>query len=1648
MIRDLRFFRGLTYIVCFFAALMLTYRAEAQLSVSIEKNDLICAGLPLGSAEATASGGATPYTFAWSNGADTRMIDRLQAGTYTVTVTDNNGDTATASTTLTEPPKLEVTLLTDECQLPTPITANASGGTGSYRYLWTTGDETQTIQVEEPGKYCVTVTDENLCGRVACIEINANPPNISLVVNDITCPGDMDGSIEAIVEGGTGNLTYSWSTGDTGTSLSGLGAGTYTLTVTDEEGCSDVASGTVDEPNPLTVVFDPESPQCPGDTTGSISGLVSGGTFPYQYLWNTGGTSLSLSNISAGTYVLTVTDANGCTLVDSMVVDNESNLSLELDARDETCPDENDGLIMANVTGGVAPYTYNWSNGANTPMISGLVPGAYQVTVTDALGCTLVSDSAVVAAAPDFVIDISVQPTSQPGAADGSATVTVIQGEGPFRYLWSTGDTTATVTDLSAGNYGVTVTRADGCEAVGAITILETEALLSIITAPENICLDDSSGAAQVQIQGGTSPYQILWSTGDTTTTISGLPAGDYAVTVTDANEVTASDTVSIGGFPQPTVTLDAPEFVCGGESLGAINLEVSGGTPGYTFAWNTGETSEDLENLGSGTYTVTVTDANGCQAIATARIEVVQAIDLSLIPRNLLCFEDNSGGVSATVTGGKAPLRFAWSTGDTTSQINGLPAGTYAVTVTDSVGCTAIDSITLTQPNEILVTGEVQDIICAEDSTGSIAIEISGGFEPYQIDWNTGAINDTLLNLQQGTYVVTITDATGCTQVDSFVVENPGVPQCGIMVTQPVSSPQATDGIATVNVVGGEMPYMIEWSNGEMGPVADSLGIGDYSVTVTDANGCTTTCAITLFPEAALVGDFVWLDENKDGTQDPGEPGIPGIEVILTPVGACDSLDMDTTVTNADGFYSFVVQPCDYKLTFVVPDSLSITIPNSTQNRELDSDIDRVMGMTDTFTIEEFEEDLTWDAGLFPKPSLAFTEGCNCLNNATDENNGQFAQTVRVVGSAIGDNWTLIAQEGMFRDDSPEPPASPLPLPIGTELTEVDFGVYELPFRSIDNQPYSATVTNGIDTLFVGGLCTYPDININNLPDGDLELCLTGGPLELDITTSVPGQVEILVNGNVVEAIDPLALGEGTHELVVNLFPDDDEECLATLVRQIIVLTEGCPAKLGDFVWLDENENGLQDPSESGVAAVTVILQQPDGTPLDTTMTDGTGMYMFMVDAGDYKLTFNKPSAFDLTTPNAGDDNRDSDVDPLTMMTAVVSLEEGEINNTIDAGLFAPCVNVTDPGEIGFDQMLCAPGNDPEPLVSVRPATGGEGELEYLWMFSEEDANFNMSTYQPIPNSNSETYDPGPLFKTTWFARCARRVGCPGFLEPEVIKITVKDEASADIIGPTVVCADDQVTYRVETKTGDPESIKWILPLGVTADATDQEEITLSFATFGQYRLRVEVTENGCTATGRRTLVATENPTYCKGVSLAIEADAMENTREVMVKWDMVDDGEEYVFEVQHSQDGQVYDRLARVTSPKRIENQVRYYEYMDEYPKVGRNYYRVLVTNRQGDQEFSEIVELRLGDKARKVMIYPNPVREELSIVFMEDMPTRMELELMNADGKIMRSFLVDGQTTMHNLNLGGLPSGMYFLRVKMSRDTTEVLKIWKME
>jgi uncharacterized repeat protein (TIGR01451 family) len=696
-------------------------------------------------------------------------------------------------------------------------------------------------------------------------------------LTDANCNGSATGSIDLVVTGGTTPYTYLWSTGATSEDLSGLTAGTYTVTVTDAQGCTDEATFTIDEPTTLeidltaTVLTDAD---CNGSATGAIDLVVTGGTAPYGYLWSTGATSEDLSGLTAGTYTVTVTDAQGCTDEATFTIDEPTTLEIDLTATvltDADCNGSATGSIDLVVTGGTTPYTYLWSTGATSEDLSGLTAGTYTVTVTDALGCT---DEATFTIEEPTTLEIDITATVLTdadcnGSATGAIDLVVTGGTTPYTYLWSTGATSEDLSGLTADTYTVTVTDAQGCTDEATFTIeepttLEIDVDATVLTDAD--CNGSATGSIDLVVTGGTTPYTYLWSTGATSEDLSGLAAGTYTVTVTDALGCTDEATFTIDEPTTLEIDLTATVLTdadCNGAATGSIDLVVTGGTLPYTYLWSTGATSEDLSGLTAGTYTVTVTDAQGCTDEATFTIDEPTTLEIDIDATVLTDADCNgaaTGSIDLVVTGGTLPYTYLWNTGATSEDLNGLTAGTYTVTVTDAQGCTDEATFTIEEPTtlEIDITATVlTDADCNGSATGAIDLVVTGGTTPYTYLWSTGATSEDLTGLTAGTYTVTVTDAQGCTDEATFTIDEPTTLEIDIdatVLTDADCNGSATGAIDLV-VTGGTTPYTYLWNTGATSEDLSGLTAGTYTVTVTDAQGCTDEATFIITqPDAVAI--------------------------------------------------------------------------------------------------------------------------------------------------------------------------------------------------------------------------------------------------------------------------------------------------------------------------------------------------------------------------------------------------------------------------------------------------------------------------------------------------------------------------------------------------------------------------------------------------------------------------------------------------------------------------------------------------------------------------------------------------------------------------------------------------------------------------
>src|SRR5678809_601112 len=852
----------------------------AALSETTSSANVKCYGGTDGTAGVSVSGGTSAYTYSWSpSGGTGASATGLTAGSYTVTITDAAGCTLQKTITITEPPVLAATTSQVDVKCFGATTGSAtvsvSGGTGTYTYLWSpSGGTGATASGLGAGNYSVLITDAAGCTLTKNFTITQPAAALSATTSstNVKCFGGTDGTAGVSVSGGTSAYTYSWSpSGGTGASATGLTAGSYTVTITDAAGCTLQKTITITEPPVLAATTSQVDVKCFGATTGSATVSVSGGTGTYTYLWSpSGGTGATASGLGAGNYSVLITDAAGCTLTKNFTITQPAAaLSATTSSTNVKCFGGTDGTAGVSVSGGTSAYTHSWSPSRGTgASATGLTAGSYTGTITDAAGCTLQKTITIteppVLAATTSQVDVKCF-----GATTGSATVSVSGGTGTYTYLWSpSGGTGATASGLGAGNYSVLITDAAGCTLTKNFTITQPAAALSATTSSTNVkCFGGTDGTAGVSVSGGTSAYTYSWSpSGGTGASATGLTAGSYTVTITDAAGCTLQKTITITEPPVLAATTSQVDVKCFGATTGSATVSVSGGTGTYTYLWSpSGGTGATASGLGAGKYSGLITDAAGCTLTKNFTItQPAAALSATTSSTNVKCFGGTDGTAGVSVSGGTSAYTYSWSpSGGTGASATGLTAGSYTVTITDAAGCTLQKTITITEPPVLAATTSQVDVKCFGATTGSATVSVSGGTGTYTYLWSpSGGTGATASGLGAGNYSVLITDAAGCTLTKNFTITQPAAALSATTSSTNVKCFGGTDGTAGVSVSGGTSAYTYSWSpSGGTGASATGLTAGSYTVTITDAAGCTLQKTITITEPPVLAATTSQVD-------------------------------------------------------------------------------------------------------------------------------------------------------------------------------------------------------------------------------------------------------------------------------------------------------------------------------------------------------------------------------------------------------------------------------------------------------------------------------------------------------------------------------------------------------------------------------------------------------------------------------------------------------------------------------------------------------------------------------------------------------------------------------------------------------------------
>lgn len=871
-----------------------------SVSASISgSTNVTCFGASNGTATATSTGGVSPYTYSWSpSGQTTATASGLGPVNYTVTATDVNGCTSQQSVLISQPTALGAVVsqfdnVTCRNNANGSMTIVPSGGTGPYTHHWSNGDTTAAITNLGPGNYTDTIRDANNCVFLISQTITEPPivlgiPASSVTTSNVNCFGGADGTASVNPAGGTLPYAITWSNGDTGTVADSLIAGNYQVTIVDGNNCSFDSTITITAPSALSSSFvnyatTPGGTDiaCFGQTTGQAKVTVTGGTFPYTYSWSNGATVDSIINVGAGIYNVTVTDDNGCTQIMTDTITEPAVLGNVLNVRHVACKGESSGYIIANVAGGSPAYSYAWTPNISSNDSAYLIPaGFYSLTTTDLNGCTRIDTLTITE--PDTLVPL-ILPSTFIGAVNlrcygdssGSATVTVFGGTPPFTYQWSTGATTVGITDLIADKVTVRVEDFNGCSIEKDTTLTQPPPFQHLSDIEDPLCFGDSSGYIKINLSGSTPPYTYAWNTGQTTDSIGGLTSGSFYVIVEDVNNCQDSLNFTMANPDSiivPAIVSDYQGYniSCNGGTNGSIEVFPFGGDNNFTYTWSSSQTTDSITGLSAGTYDLTILDGRGCRKDTSIVMTEPLPLNLTLLPdtfvggTNVRCFGYNDGGVHSTVIGGVSPYEYLWSNGDVADSAVGLSTGTYMLTVTDSNGCIIQDSVDIIEPDSIALAAIVPDfngfnIPCFGDTSACITLNMIGGNSPFTFVWDgvDTLTVPTRCDLGADTLNIMILDGNGCSLDTFFIISGP--PPIGFnsvlsgFGSYNIDCFGTNTGSIDVTMTGGVSPYNYLWTTSDTSEDLTSIGAGSYQVNVMDANGCIDSASFTLTEPAEL---------------------------------------------------------------------------------------------------------------------------------------------------------------------------------------------------------------------------------------------------------------------------------------------------------------------------------------------------------------------------------------------------------------------------------------------------------------------------------------------------------------------------------------------------------------------------------------------------------------------------------------------------------------------------------------------------------------------------------------------------------------------------------------------------------------------------
>ncbi len=898
-------------------SVMITCQSAVDIGISVVAQvDPTCFGSMDGSIEVVAVGGTSPYTFSMDGGSSQSigLFENLAAGTYNLEVQDADGVSASVDVTLSNPAQLEfnlVEIFDVSCFASNDgsIEIVGNGGTsasGTYSYSISGGSfqNSGLFSGLSAGDYLLVVQDDNGCTIDGNLTIEEQSEVIVIIVSqtDSSCPESPSGTASVTAIGGSGGFSYSLDGIDfqTSATFSNLAQGDYTITAIDNNGCTGTTDLSIGVMDPYSFLILSTSDSNCGDPDGDVNMLAVGGAegFTYSIDGSNFQQSGTFNGLAAGTYIATASDASGCMQELEFIIGMSNDLTVTSSIQEPVCAGDMNGTIDLTLDPARAPYTFMWIGEgvvADSEDQNNIGGGTYSVIVNDVNGCSLTLDFVLDQGITLSIDGSDVQNVTCNGGTNGFVALSVSGGTAPYTYMLNgLTNTNGTFEGLAAGDYPVEVTDSNGCFSQVIVTITEPLAIILTVTdQTEAGCNGDTSGTVSVDAENGAgSITYALNGITNTSGNFTGLAGGSYTANATDENGCTAEIVLIIlqnSTLSGSIISMGNP--ICNGSNDAFVTIEASDGSGIYTYTLDNGDSQDNGEftGLSAGAYSIEINDSEGCSFIVPVTIsETASVVFVIDNITDASCFGLDDGSVTFHIAGGTAPYNLI-SDGNEIEVLNNEPQlfeevmpGTYQVFVSDANGCVTESSVTINQPEEIvLVIDYLNHVTCFGAEDASIGFHIEGGTAPYLLTNTDGSVEEisdnNIVEFTDGgpeVFDLVISDANGCSINSTVTVTEPDVLEFVINEQLPASCFGMSDAYISFMIVGGTAPYTLIDEDGNSNEVENSETIesdeaeaGIYPLTIIDANGCTIETIVTITePELLVIDDIIIVDSDDTG--------------------------------------------------------------------------------------------------------------------------------------------------------------------------------------------------------------------------------------------------------------------------------------------------------------------------------------------------------------------------------------------------------------------------------------------------------------------------------------------------------------------------------------------------------------------------------------------------------------------------------------------------------------------------------------------------------------------------------------------------------------------------------------------------------------